>query len=67
MTIRRPHANTKKCCNKLLIVMIILFGPTKSDLTMLIKIYDASGGGGCGIRILVVLVMEQQCLSHVRR
>ena len=48
--------------------MIFLFGPTKSDLTILDKIHNtsASGDGGGGIRMLLLIVIEQQCLSHDR-
>ena len=40
--------------------MIFLFGPTKSDLTILDKIHNtpASGDDGGGIRMLVLVVIR---------
>ena len=48
-----------KFCNNLLVVMLFLFSPTKSDLTILMK----SGDGGGGIRMRMLVVIEQQCFS----
>ena len=55
-----------KICNNLLVVMMFLFGSTKSDLTILNEMYNtsASGDGGGGISMLVLVMIKQQCLSH---
>ena len=57
-----------KICNNLLVVMMFLFGSTKSDLTILNEMYNtsASGDGGGGISMLVLVMIKQQCLSHDR-